>query len=452
MMKKSILLVMFGLAGMFPLSAQEGKVTELSLIACVQTAIERNIHAQTARIDHEKSGYKIEETRAALLPQIGISGSLQDNLKLPTTLISGDLFGQPGTLQPLRMGVQYNTSAAITVNQVLYNQTALTSLKIAEQADDLSRLGVEKASENLAQEIAKLYFLAQTTAQQKALIENNISRTKRMTDITKTLLDNGMGKQVDYDRINVNLQNLYTQLSNTGALHEQQLNMLKYMLEIPVQSNIALTDTVNMPLLQAEPMPVVDFSAHIDIRMLESQKEIARLNQKAVSHGYIPALSSTGQYAFQGMRTEFANYFNSSPENKWYNSSYIGVSLSFPVFDGWQKRAKYRQAKSDYTKAALTMENTKERFNADFKNALNNYYNHKTNVERQKQNIALAETVYAETTLKYREGLASMSDLLQDEMALSHAQSNYLNALYNFKEAEIKIMSLNGEIGELIKN
>jgi outer membrane protein TolC len=82
---------------------------------------------------------------------------------------------------------------------------------------------------------------------------------------------------------------------------------------------------------------------------------------------------------------------------------------------------------------------------------MNNYYNYQLNVERQQQNIELAEKVYAETAMKYREGLATMSDVLQDEMGLSNAQSGYLNALYNFKEAELQIMSLAGEINSLGK-
>ena len=86
----------------------------------------------------------------------------------------------------------------------------------------------------------------------------------------------------------------------------------------------------------------------------------------------------------------------------------------------------------------------------NYKNALNNYMNSQTTVRRQKQNLELAEKVYKETSLKYREGLAAMSSLLQDEMSLSSAQGGYLTALYNFKEAELKIMSLNGEIKNLI--
>ena len=149
------------------------------------------------------------------------------------------------------------------------------------------------------------------------------------------------------------------------------------------------------------------------------------------------------------VQKEFGNYFNNSPENVWHKSSYIGLSLSVPIFDGGDKRAKTLQAKTDYRKTEALLSDRMERFTADYQNAVNNYHNHRVNVERQIQNITLAVRVYEETALRYREGMASMSNLLQDEMSLSSAQSNYITAWYNYKEAELKIMSLNGEIKTL---
>jgi len=384
-----------------------------------------------------------------LLPKINISGSFQDNLMLPTTVLPGEIFGQPGTSIAAKMGTNFNTNASITLNQVLYNQTALIALKLSKKSVALNTLGIEKVREEQAFEVSKLYFLSLTTARQKQLLDENIARTKHLSDIVKIRVDNGMSKQVDYERASVNLENLYTQLSNTEATLKQQLNLIKYTLEIPVDETIVLTDTAEMPLLRVSPELISDFSNHIDIQMLESQKEISSLNQKMIKSGYLPSLSFTGQYANQGMRQDFKNYFQSSPENNWYASSYIGLSLSISVFDGLEKRSKSRQAKLEYQKTEIILDDTKKRFSVNYQNTLNNYQNQQINVQRQKQNIALAENVYKETALKYREGLSSMSDLLQDEMALNNAQANYLNALYNFKEDELKIMSLNGEIRNL---
>jgi outer membrane protein TolC len=43
-----------------------------------------------------------------------------------------------------------------------------------------------------------------------------------------------------------------------------------------------------------------------------------------------------------------------------------------------------------------------------------------------------------------------MSNLLQDEMSLNAAQANYLTALYNYKEAELKIMALTGQVKSIM--
>ena len=429
--------------------AQENKT--LSLRQSVQIAVEENINIKTARIDREKSQHKKAEAISAIIPKINIGANFQDNLVIPTTMLPGEIIGKPGTTVPVQMGTQFNTSANATATWALYNQTALTAIELSKKVTNLNDLSIEKTSEELAAEVARLYFLAVTTSQQKDLIEENITRTKRIQNITKMLVDNGMGKQVDYDRVSINLENYYTQLSNVEAGLEQQHNMIKYLLNIPLANNIILTDTSEIWLLQNLPAIVFDFSNHIDIQLLESQQEINRTNRKLVNSGYIPTISFTGQYAYQGMRKEFRNYFNNSSENKWFGSSYIGFGLSIPVFDGLEKRAKSQQAKMEIQKTKALLLDKKEKFTADYQNAVNNYQNNKANVERQKQNIALAERVSEETALKFREGLATMTVLLQDEMSLSSAQANYLTALYNYREAEIKIMALNGEIRNLYK-
>ena len=451
-MKQTIILVAVILLGYQTGFAQESKTIGLSLQQCVQMAVKKNINVKTARIDDQKSKYKMDEGFAALFPKVNFSSSLTDNVLLPTTVLPGEFLGKPGTMIPLQMGSAYSATALVSISQVLYNQTALTAVKLLKKSSAISGLSVEKASEDIAFEVAKLYALEQTTGEQRKLIDKNILLIERLRDITKITIDNGIGKQVDLDRVNVNLENLYTQQSNTQAAQEQQLNMIKYMLDLPLDQTINLTDTAEMQLMKAEPILQTDFSNHVTIRLLESQKDITLLNKKIITNGYLPTLSLSGQAAYQGLQEKFGTYFKSSSDNKWYPYANFTVTLAVPVFDGFEKRSKSRQANLEIQKAQETLESTKESFSMNYRNAMNNYVNNKSVVRRQKLNLELAEKVYQETTLKYREGMAAMSSLLQDEMSLSSAQGGYLSALYNFKEAELKIMSLNGEIKNLINN
>lgn len=451
-MKQTFISMAIFLLGSQLITAQVGKTTELSLQECVQLAVKNNINVKTARIDNDKNLEKKGEALAALLPKININSSFTDNLSLPTTVLPGEFLGQPGTTIAVKMGSQFSTSASLNISQTLYNQTAITAIQLLKKTTELTTLGVEKASEDIAFEVAKLYALGQTTAEQRKLIEQNIVNTERLRNITKLTVENGIGKQVDLDRVNVNLENLYSQQSNTKATQEQQLNMIKYMLDLPLDQNIVLTDTAAMPLLKDAPILDADFSDHISIQLLETQKDLNLLNKKLINNGYMPTLSLTGQAAYQGLRNDFSSYFKSGSENKWYPMANFAVNLSIPVFDGFDKRSKSRQVKMDVLKTQETLESTKESFRMNYKNALNNYMNSKDVVRRQKLNLELAQKVYNETTLKYREGMAAMSSLLQDEMSLSSAQGGYLTALYNFKEAELKIMSLNGDIKNLFEN
>lgn len=109
--------------------------------------------------------------------------------------------GSPGKDIAMQMGSQYNTSASLSVSQVLYNRTALLALEISRKSESLSTLSVEKASEEIAAEVAKLYFLILTTSEQQKLIDENIVRAEKLRSITKVSVENGAGTQVDLDRV-----------------------------------------------------------------------------------------------------------------------------------------------------------------------------------------------------------------------------------------------------------
>lgn len=431
--------------------AQSAQPIKLSLRDCVKQAVEKNVNVQASKIDKEIGKEKKNEASASLYPKINLNSNLTDNVKLQKIMVDGALAGAPGTQIAFTMGSAYSANEVLSISQTIYNQTAITALKLARKANETYDLNIRKSKEEVGVQVAKMYALALTTIEQQKLIESNIDRSERLKKITQVTIEAGTGKQIDMDRVNVNLENMYTQLSNTKAAYEKQMNTIKYLIELPLDTPVELTDTVGAELLSTQPILLNDFSSNVNIQLLESQKQINSLNKKFINAGYLPSLSLSGQAAYQGQQNKFSTYFKNNSDNRWYSYANFTVTLSIPVFDGFERRSKARQAEWDYRKTELTLNNTKESLSMDYRNALNTYNNNKTNVKRQKQNLGLAEKVYLETSLKYKEGIATMSNLLQDETSLSNAQDGYLTALYNFKDSELKIMSLNGEINSLIQ-
>lgn len=143
--------------------------------------------------------------------------------------------------------MQYNASAGIQLQMPLYNQTVYMAVDIARTMNELNRLSYEKAREDLILQISKMYYLSQNTAEQIALIKENISRLNELSSITQAFYDNGMAMEVDVKRVNINLENQRVQYDNAQSMLTQQLNLLKYVIDYPADKEIALTpvDTEN---------------------------------------------------------------------------------------------------------------------------------------------------------------------------------------------------------------
>ena len=77
--------------------------------------------------------------------------------------------------------------------------------------------------------------------------------------------------------------------------------------------------------------------------------------------------------------------------------------------------------------------------------------NNRRNYQKQKANFQLAEEVCTVTTDRYREGIASMTEVLQDEMRVSEAQNNYVSASFNYRLANLTLLRLTGKLEENFK-
>lgn len=413
---------------------------------CLKTGIENNLSLETKRNDILKGKHTLSENRAKLLPQINAIASFNDNFNPPVSVTDGSAYGNPYNVTHT---LQYNASAGLQLQMPLYNQTIYTALSIAETMDKINGLSYEKAREDLMMQIAQMYYLGQSTSEQIAIVKENIRRLEELRDITTAFFDNGMAMEVDVKRVNINLENLQVQYDNAVSMLTQQLNLLKYVMDYPAEKEIALTpvDTEHIT-----PVALSGLSENLsELQLLRQQGTLAEQQQKMISQGYLPSLSLTGNFMYSAFTDKAKNWFHSGPSNHWYNSSGIGLTLRIPIFDGFDKRSKLRKARIDTENVRLTYENTRKNLQTQYLNATNELMNSQRNFTKQKDNYLLAEDVYEVTSDRYREGIASMTEVLQDEMRMSEAQNNYVNAHYNYRMTNLSLLKLTGNLETLLK-
>lgn len=423
-----------------PVGAQE----VLTLEECLRLGIENNLSLESSRNEVRKGEHSLSENRAKLLPQINAVAGFNDNFNPPVSVTDGSAYGNPYNVTKT---LQYNASAGIQLQMPLYNQTVYTAMDITRTMNELNRLSYEKAREDLILQISKMYYLSQNTSEQLTLIKENISRLNELSNITQAFYDNGMAMEVDVKRVNINLENLRVQYDNAQSMLTQQLNLLKYVMDYPADKEIALTP-VNTENITSVSLTGLDNNQY-ELQLLQSKQKLAEQQRKMIGQGYIPSLSLTGSWMYSAYTDKAKNWFHSGPSNHWYQSSGIGLTLRIPIFDGLEKRAKMRKAKIEVENTRLSYENALKNMQTQYLNATNELMNSQRNFTKQKNNYLLAEDVYQVTTDRYREGIASMTEVLQDEMRMSEAQNNYINAHYNYQVTNLTLLKLTGQLETL---
>ena len=418
----------------------------LSLAQCLKMGIERNLSLKTYEGNVLKGKHNISENRARLLPQINIGAGFNDNFNPPVSVTDGTAYGK---LYNITKTLQYNSSASVQLQMPLYSQTALTAVSIAKTLDQINSLSYEKAREDLIMQLGKMYYLAQNTEEQLIIIKDNIKRLEELRDITMAFYDNDMALEVDVKRVNVNLENLSVQYDNAKAMLVQQYNMLKYVLDYPAEKEIAVSKA-NIDEMDMAPLTGLNDNLY-ELQLLRTQQTLAEQQKKLARDGYLPTLALTGNWTYAAYTDKLKNWFHSGESNHWYKSNGIGLSLRVPVFDGFEKRSKIRKAQVDVDNARISYENTLKNMQAQYANAVNDLANNQRNFGRQRDNYRLAEDVYRVTSDRYREGIASMTEVLQDEMSMSDAQNNYLTAHYNYQVSNLTMLKLTGQLDRLMR-
>lgn len=448
-MKLKSLLVMMFTIGAVECIAQSDTLT---LKRCIEIGIENNLTLQQKQQDIHIAEIGQSENRHKLIPVIQGYANFVHNVERATSVTDGsNLSKLLGVDAPYMVGqgLDFQTTGGFQLSIPLYNQTLYTGIQIADKMKEISEASYEKAKEDLTVEISKLYYLAQTTAKQIELIRSNIGRMESLKSITSAFYDNDMALKVDVQRVDINLENLRTQLTNAEAMYEQQLNLLRYTLDFDPDTPILLS-TLKGYIDYDDSYLLRGLSPDLhELQLLNMQSEVLQKQKKMINQGYLPTLSLVGATQWTAFTDKFENYFHTHPTNKWYNHTYWGLQLNVPIFDGLAKRNKSRKVAAQYTQLQTTIADTEKKLQTQYQNSLNDWHNNIRNAERQRENYRLAESVYLVTSDQYKEGVASMSDLLQDEMRMTEAQNEYISALYKYMVSELSLLKLTGQLNRL---
>ena len=446
-MRKLILLTFLT----FAITAKSQEVKSLTLKEAINYALENKADAKKAKLKVENSNYQIQEVRSRALPQITANGSLNYNPILQTTVIDGAAFGQPGTVIQAAFGQKWSSTAGLSLTQALFDQTVSTGLKAAKSTREFYQINNQLTEEQVIERVANNYYQVYVQRQNLTVIDSTYKNTTKVRDIIKGQYDNGLAKKIDLDRDSVKISNINTMRQQVLNAVQIQENALKFYMGMPIETQIEIPQTA----FEVSPHSLSEIpntAIRTEYLLLKKQEHLLTYQKKAIEASYYPTLSLSAGYNFIGQGPKMPIGAKPADGVYWSDFSSIGLNLKVPIFTGSGTRAKVRQADIDLQTVKEDLNDTKLSLDLAFANAKTQIDNSLITITNQKENAQLAKEVLENTRNNYVQGLASLTDLLDAENALTEAQNNYTSAILEYKLAEIQLIKSKGELKTLINN
>lgn len=434
---------------------------ELTVKEAVDLAYKNVIELKNAQVDYKIQEAKNREIFGQALPQVSGTAGTQYYVQLPqilfpnaaeagiyNVLIKEGLLpaGTPvpsPMLQAVSFQQPWNVSLGATLTQLLFQPDVFVGLQARRAALELSAAVIEQTKDRVKDSAYRRYYAILIAQKQLFFLNESIQRLEKLYRDDSIMFKNGFAERLDLDRVQVQLNNLRTTQNIVSSGVQLSYAALKFSLGLSQKDTVVLKEELNNETVK---QGLLDESFRYEdrpeIRTLQKTRELQLLDVKRNKLGYLPTVALAGNYSVVGQGQKF---FTNSSTN-WFRSAYVGLNVSIPIFDGFQRRYKTQQSRYNVEKTENTIEQVKQGIDLQQVVTRESLKNALLNLDIQERNQALALRVYNTTKLKFEQGLGSSFEVLQADADYQAAQSNYFNALYNAVIARVGYQSSLGKL------
>lgn len=416
---------------------------DFSVAQAIDYASKNSVLVKNALLDYQIQVQSNRATTSQALPQVTGNLGWTDYVKIPTTLLPGEFFGQPGKYVPVKFGTTFNSTAGVTLSQVLFDGQVFVGLQARQASLDYYLKRQEITEQAIRANITKIYYQLLVGQWQIDQIDANITSQQALLHNSTEMFKNGFAEQLDVDKASVQLANLQSERVQVEYQLSNGYLGLKVLMGMPVKDSLHLTDTITYDMIRnAVLSDDYKYSDRRDYQLLQITRQLNEFDIKRYKKEYIPTVKLNFNYS----ENQYTNDFNWTQKMSWYPTAYLGLNVSIPIFDGFYKAANVKQARLRLRQTINNVDSLKNRIDNDVKETQLRFTAALSTLDFQKKNMDLAERVYNQTRKKYDQGLGSNLEITTALSDQRTAQANYFNALYNAIAARIDYLNAIGKL------
>lgn len=421
----------------------------ISLKESIEYALENNALVKNAQLAIAASKATVGETTAQGLPQISGNVDINKSLIVPSQPFPAIFFdpeAKEGEFIPVQFSPEYSGNLGVTVNQMIFNGSYFVGLQAAKTYRQLAEFDKIKTELDVIENVKKAYYSVLVSQEREALVQANLSRLDTLLKETRVMFETGFSEKIDVSRIQVQHNNVKTELDRAKSATEISLDLLKLQMGMDVRQPLVLAESIAEleVVVEADPLANESGMRRIELDQLQTNLDLARLDLKNNTAQYLPRIDASLSYTRMGFGGSLKEIFNS----EWYPGSILGVSLEIPIFDGLAKSYRIQQNRVQIKQFQNQLYDQEQRIITEESEARANLQNSLSALAVQVENRELAMEVFRTTKIKYQEGVGSNFEVVEADAALKEAETNYYSALYDALIARVDLEKALGILRE----
>ena len=398
----------------------------LNLSEAQTYAIRQNRSLKNASLAVQEAYATRWQTIAAMLPQVDGSYSYSNYLGYSASMATA--MGEFKIDMP-------NVGALGVTASIGLNGQAIVGVLLNNIAIDMKKIALEQSESQLKASVMSSYVSVLALQSISALLDSSLVNIQDLEEITQNAVDAGAAEQTAADQIRVRVNTLKNSINSQKRNIELAMNSLKVLLNVPVTTELLLTENIDDVLAPDRVVALLgeNFAVenNLNYQLLQKQVDLAKKNVHMAGWAYGPTFSVAYNYTNQEYYGEGG--LRMTPPNV------IQLSVRMPLWSSGKRAAGVVEKKIALEEAKNTLSETTDNLEIQYHQLCFNLTNAYETYLNEKDNIDVAQRVFASATNKYKYGASSNMELTNASNDLINAQSSYVQAVLSLVNAQVEL-------------
>ena len=402
------------------------KVLSLSLSQAQEYAVKQNRSLKNASLAVQEAYAARWQTIAAMLPQV--DGTYTYNNYLGYSATMSTAMGEFNINMP-------NVGALGVTASVGLSGQAIVGVLLNNIAIQMKKLALEQSEHDLRGGVMSSYVSVLALQSIAGLLDSSLVNIQDLAAITQHAVEAGAAEQTSADQLQVRVNSLKNSINAQKRNIELATNGLKVQLGVPVETQLVLTDSIDAILSPESVLNLLSanfvMENNLSYQMLQQQVELAKKNVHMAGWAYGPTIGLG--YSFTNQQYYGDGGMRMTPPNV------VQVNVRMPLWSSGKRAAGVVEKKIALEEAKNTLSETTENLEIQYSQLCFNLTNAYETYLNEKENIEVAQRVFASATNKYKYGASSNMELTNASNDLITAQSSYVQAVLALVNAQVEL-------------